>query len=100
MKKFFSLFSKRDEASTRLDPERDWLMLLIVSAIALVGIVVWNVWAFETVANGGVIGAAATSTAPVFSRSSLDAIHAIFQNRAAEEGKYVSGVYSFTDPSQ
>ncbi len=56
MKKTRTLFSKRDEASSRLDPERDWIMLLILSAIALTGIVVWNMWAFDTVANGGIIG--------------------------------------------
>ena len=99
MKKFFSLFSRHDEASANLDPERDWLVLLIISAVALIGIVMWNVWAFETVANGGIIGTAATSTTPVFSRSSLDAIRAIFQSRAAEEDKFVSGAYGFTDPS-
>ncbi len=74
--------------------------MLIVSAVALVGIVGWNVWAFETVANGGVIGTAAMSTVPAFSRSSLDAIHAVFESRAAEGDKYVSGAYHFADPSQ
>ena len=70
------------------------------SVMMLVGIVVWNVWAFDTVANGGIIGSLATSTAPVFNQSSLDVIHTIFYNRAAEEDKYASGIYSFTDPSQ
>ncbi|MHB8860590.1 MAG: hypothetical protein ACYC48_02545 [Minisyncoccota bacterium] len=100
MKKTRTLFSKRDEASSRLDPERDWIMLLILSAIALTGIVVWNMWAFDTVANGGIIGSPATSTTPVFNQSSLGAIHTIFANRAAEEEKYASSTYSFTDPSQ
>lgn len=100
MKKFFNLFSKRDEASARLDPERDWIVMLLVSAIVLAGIVGWNVWAFDTVVNGGVIGSVATSTAPVFNQSSIDAIHTIFANRTAEEEKYASSTYSFTDPSR
>lgn len=64
------------------------------------GIVVWNVWAFDTIANGGVIGTTATSTPPVFNHSSLDAIRAVFQMRAVEETKYVTGVYRYADPSQ
>ena len=92
-------FLSRIRASSHLDPERDWLVSLIVSAIALTGIVVWNAWAFDTVANGGVIGSPATSTAPIFSQSSLDTIHAIFDDRAIEEQKYVTGEYRYTDPS-
>jgi hypothetical protein len=81
-------------------PARDWLVLIIFSILALVGIVVWNVWAFDTVANGGVIGAPVTGTPTVFNQTSLDTIHTIFVNRAAEEEKYEKGVYRFPDPSQ
>lgn len=82
------------------DPERDWLALLSASTIVLVGIVVWNIWAFDTVAGGGTIGQANTSATPVFSQSSLDAIHSIFANRSVEQAKYVSGTYQYADPSQ
>ena len=82
------------------DPERDWLALLTLSAIVLASIVIWNVWTFETVVNGGVIGISATSTPPVFNRSSLDKIHLIFTNRAEEKIKFQTGVYRFSDPSQ
>src|SRR4051812_29980467 len=82
------------------DPVRDWLMLLTIGAIAFMSIVVWNVWAFDTVAQGGVIGAHATSTPSAFNQTSLDAIHAVFEKRATEESKYVTGVYRFNDPSQ
>lgn len=94
-----SLFA-RLRIFSRLDPARDWIVLLIVAAMVLVSIVVWNVWAFDTVSRGGVIGTPATSTPPLFDRSSLDAVHAIFVNRAVEEEKYISGVYTFADPSQ
>ena len=83
-----------------LNPTRDWLALLTLSAIVLAGIIVWNVRAFDIVANGGVIGTSATSTPPVFSQASLDSIHVIFANRAAEEAKYETGDYRFADPSQ
>ncbi|MHB8710325.1 MAG: hypothetical protein ACYC6X_02110 [Minisyncoccota bacterium] len=95
-----SSFFTRLRASTRQDPVRDWLILLTLSTLALAGIVVWNVWTFDTVATGGIIGAPATGTPPVFSRSSLDTIHTIFTSRAAEEAKYMTGAYHFADPSQ
>ena len=90
-------FLKRPHA--RLDPARDWLTMLTLSAIIFAGIIVWNAWAFDTVASGGVIGAPATVSTPAFSRSTLDAIHAIFTTRAAEEAKYQTGVYTYADPS-
>lgn len=67
--------------------------------IALAGIFIWNVWAFDTVANGGVIGTA-TSTPQAFSQSSLNTIRSIFEDRAEERAKYETGTYRFSDPSQ
>ena len=93
-------FFSRMRADARMDPVRDWLILLTLSIFAFAGIIVWNVWAFDTVARGGVIGAAATSTTPVFNSSSLDAVHSVFKMRSAEETKYVNGTYRFADPSQ
>ncbi|MFA6278770.1 MAG: hypothetical protein WCS97_02020 [Candidatus Paceibacterota bacterium] len=83
-----------------LDPIRDWMVMLTLSAIALVSIIVWNIWAFNTVATGGVIGVTATSTSPVFNQTALDTIHTIFDERANEEMKYETGTYRFVDPSQ
>lgn len=93
-------FFSRLRPTARLDPVRDWLILLTISILAFVGIVVWNIWAFDTVARGGVIGTTATSTPPVFNSSSLEAVNEIFSKRATEEAKYVTGVYRYADPSQ
>lgn len=82
------------------DPARDWFVLLISSVIVLAGIIVWNVWAFDTVASGGAIGSAEPKAAPLFSRATLEDIRTIFADRAAEEAKYVTGVYRYADPSQ
>ncbi len=97
---FKNSFQKRLHYGVRIDPARDWLVLLTLSVIALAGIVVWNVWTFDTVASGGSIGATVTETPPIFNRSSIDAIHTIFDSRASEEAKYVTGAYHYIDPSQ
>ena len=100
MKRFLSRYFQSFRSLSTIDPERDWIVLLILAFIALVIIIVWNAYAFDTVAGGGVIGKPATSSAPVFSQSSLDAIRTVFSDRAAEEAKYASDVYHYTDPSQ
>ena len=91
---------QRIRSGARVDPVRDWFILAGTSAIILIGIVVWNLWTFGTVAGGGTIGAQATSTPPSFSLSSLNAIRTIFAERAAEEMKYKTGTHSFADPSR
>lgn len=95
-----SSFLKHLRYGKYINPLRDWLVMLIFSAIAIAGIIVWNVWAFDTVANGGIIGSSTTKTTPVFSRSSLDTIYEIFANRTIEKEKYKNGIYNFADPSQ
>lgn len=93
------MFLKRLRPSAHLDPVRDWLASITLSTIVLAGIIVWNVWAFDTIANGGDIGAAVPATPALFNRAPIETIHTIFANRADEEAKYVTGVYSYADPS-
>lgn len=95
-----SFFERLRRHGVHFNPSRDWFTMLTFSTILLIGIIVWNVWAFDTVAQGGVIGAPTTRTAPVFSRSSLEDIQIIFADRAIEESKYKTGVYRYADPSQ
>ena len=90
----------RLRANTHRDPVRDWFVLLAASMIALAGIIVWNAWIFDTIAEGGVIGTPIGETPPIFSRSSLDRVRTVFENRAAEEARYRTGAYRFADPSQ
>ena len=96
----FSVYGKKLTSRMRIDPIRDWLMLVMFSGIALAVIIVWNIWAFDTVASGGVIGSPSTTTPPFFSQSSINTIHTIFENRANEEAKYQTGTYRFADPSR
>lgn len=81
------------------DPARDWLVLFTCGLFAFVCIVVWNIYTFGVVAEGGVIGKVATSTPVTFDRSSIDKIRTVFEQRAGEEAKYAGGVYRFADPS-
>jgi hypothetical protein len=92
--------TRRFSYGNRIDVTRDWITLLSLTLIAFAAIIAWNAWAFNTVAEGGVIGAPATSTPAVFSQTSLDAIHTVFSQRSDEELKYQTGVYGFADPSQ
>ena len=62
--------------------------------------IVWNAWIFDTIAEGGVIGTPIGETPPIFSRSSLDRVRTVFEDRAAEEARYRTGAYRFADPSQ
>jgi hypothetical protein len=92
---------KRLRTGATYDPVRDWLALITLAAILLIGIIIWNVWTFETVANGGSLaGAPQAGTPTLFDRSSLDSIHKVFEKRASEAAKYETGVYRYTDPSQ
>lgn len=97
---FINSFFSRFRSAVHFDPMRDWLVLFTLSILAFVSIVVWNAWAFDTVARGGVIGTSATSTPLIFNRSSLDAIRTVFAERAIEGAKYATGVYRYADPSQ
>ena len=84
----------------RIDPVRDWYVLIAVAAILLIGIISWNVRPIDTATGAGVAGELTTSAPEEFNLASLDTIHAIFSNRATERMKYKTGKYRFADPSQ
>ena len=92
--------SRLPHPAAERDPVRDWIVALIAAGIALAGIIVWNIWTFDTVARGGVIGPATPNTQTFLDDSSLSAVRAIFEKRADEEAKYRTGTYRFADPSQ
>lgn len=82
------------------DPASGWFALLALAALAFSGLIVWNLWMFDQVAEGKALTSTATSTAPAFSQATLDLIHQVFEARASEEAKYQSGEYQYADPSQ
>ncbi len=83
-----------------INPMRDWLVLITLFIIALAGVVVWDIWSFGVVTNGGTIGGTKTVSTQTLDQSSLNKINIIFSSRAAEENKYKTGVYRYADPSQ
>lgn len=93
-------FFKRFRYGATIDPVRDWLVALMVSGVLLVAIIAWNIWTFNAIAAGGIKNTPIPASPALFNRASLDALGTIFTNRAAEEAKYVAGVYRYADPSQ
>ncbi len=100
LKNSISASLKRLRFGARIDPVRDWLALLTVFAIAFAGIIVWNVRAFGTVAEGGSIGTPTAGTSAIAGQTSIENIRAVFKSRATEKAKYDTGVYHYADPSQ
>ncbi len=82
----------------RLQPARDWFILLVLTALVFSLSAVWSIWLFGRVANGDLLTTATTTTPSVFSKESLDAVQEVFTEREAEETKYATGEYSFIDP--
>ncbi len=84
----------------RLRPVRDWLTLLTLAGIVLLGLIVWSLWLYHRVEMGEVLGNEAPSAKPVFNPASLRAVERVFDDRAAEAAKYQDGTYIFADPSK
>ena len=81
----------------RLRPQRDWLVLLSITGVLLAISVAWNLWLFARVTNGEQIGDQQAQTQ--VHGAKLDAMNALFERRAQEEGRYLNE-YRFVDPSR
>ncbi|KND51565.1 MAG: hypothetical protein AB202_03285 [Parcubacteria bacterium C7867-007] len=79
----------------RLNPSRDWLILVMVFVLLLLGSLGWNIWLFDRVTNGDAIGNA-TAPAPL-NPASIDSVNALFEARAVKETDYKNS--RFVDPS-
>lgn len=90
----------RSRMPAGMDPVRDWIAVVTMSILILIGIIVWNVWAFETIAAGGTLGKTTVPPSVSFTPSSLSSVTSIFSTREEEQNKYLTGVYRFADPSQ
>lgn len=84
----------------RLKPERDWFVLLWISAGLLVASIGWNAWLYHQIESGAVIGNSTVKPAAVFNKTSVTNVQNIFTDRASEEARYTTGAYNFIDPSK
>lgn len=97
---FFTRLHSQMHLSARPDPGRAWLVLIGFFGIALASLLVYNAWLFDRVAGGDTLSGAAAPSTDAVSRSALSIVRTIFDERAGEEMKYVTGTYRFPDPSQ
>jgi hypothetical protein len=92
----FSVF-KIFRYGDRLKPNRDWFILLTLTALCLVASVCWNIFLFSQLENGKSVG---NVTVPnhTAATSSISGVQTVFQKRAAQESNY-QHAYTFIDPS-
>lgn len=88
--------TKKLKYGDRLNPARDWLILLGLFVIGLGVITVSSLIVFSRVTKGQQIGDA---TVNVPAQIELDQVKALFAARAAERARYDSQ-YRFIDPSK
>ncbi|HEV7121751.1 MAG TPA: hypothetical protein VGN56_02920 [Candidatus Paceibacterota bacterium] len=87
--------SKSLQYGERLNPARDWAILVSIAALLLLASIAWNIWLFYRVTSGDAIGAATVS--PSLSPASTGSVDALFQKRADTETEYKNA--HFVDPS-
>lgn len=93
-------FIQRIRSKAHAEPLRDWVILSAITVVILAGVVTWNLWTFGAITGPSSIEELSADTRPALSPSALNTIQNIFEARAAEEARYETGVYSFSDPSQ
>ena len=84
----------------RLEPSRDWIVLLATTALLLFVSVAWNLWLFNHVAGGAVLGAPASPATTALDEAAIKELGEIFAERAREATSYRNGTYRFIDPSR
>lgn len=83
----------------RLQSARDWVILLVIGVIAVFISLAVNVWTFDRVVKGGVLGEPPSTQDIVFDASRLEKLVDLFARQAAKQREYVEGTVQFVDPS-
>lgn len=84
-------------SSDRVDPTRDWLLLIATGFVLLCASLAFNLWLFTTALSTKQTDGMGTSTPAL--APSYDAATEAFMQRAEEENRYRSE-YRFVDPSR
>ncbi len=82
----------------RLDPVRNWLVLLAIALVGFINIIALNVWTFNRIANGHILNASSAETQATTTTPSFEEIENIIMSREEEVKKYQTN-YKFRDPS-
>jgi|GEM_PF-1527582 len=96
LNKYLSFLSKLSYGK-RLQPARDWFVLVSLALLALGALAVVSVWMYLEGARPTGEGEVPTLT-PAFSVDALDKTEALFEKRAEERSRY-EAEYLFVDPS-
>lgn len=80
----------------RIQPQRDWFIVLSLATFLIVLSIGWNLWLLRSVEQGRTIGNEQVSTA--FDAKPIESVRAVFEARRLEELKYRQQ-YRFVDPS-
>jgi len=97
---FIDGFLNKFKYGNKLRPSRDWLVLVAVASLALVGIVIWTMFIFLSVVEGPSTTVSVKRRGVVVNNIALQKVRQIFDTRAVEQAKYESGEYTFVDPSK
>ena len=90
-------FFKRFSYGASLRPARDWFLVLVVAVLLVAGSVGWNVWLFQGVERGAVIGESSAGRTGLDERS-IESVRRVFESRQEEQNRY-RNEYRFVDPS-
>ena len=86
-------------STLRLDPVRDWLVLIGLAGVIFLAVIVWNLWLFSQIS----VNRSSTTENPaartLVAQDSFDTISALFLMRSTEAAKYENGIYHYEDPS-
>ncbi|MFZ1987881.1 MAG: hypothetical protein WAV21_02520 [Minisyncoccia bacterium] len=82
----------------RIQPVRDWVVLLGVGLVLFLGSIAWNLWLFVRVSSGEEIGTPSSAASGV-NTDILQQAQEVFQARKVEEENYKNN-YHFVDPSK
>ncbi len=91
-------FIQKIKYGTRLSPNRDWLIIISIVFVVLIVGVIWNIFVFFSVVSGPTISSTTPTKNAILDSNAMYKVTQIFEVRHAEQLKYKSGEYTFSDP--
>ena len=82
-----------------LRPVRDWVVLLMSAGVCIVASLVWNLWLFNRVVSGEVLGDAPKAGEAIVDETLTSTLSKVLIDREAARVEYEDGTKHFVDPS-